>query len=177
MILYTGRLSGEKSLPVLIQAMPYVHAALDCHLLLAGVGREKENLEALVKKLNLQKKTTFVGGLSRQDLPKIYNLGTLFAIPSTAELQSIVTMEAMASGLPVVAVNAGALPELCHDGENGYLHAVGDSRDMAEKIIKILKNPTLAKAMGQKSRDIVRQHSFDEVIKVFEGVYHQVLGK
>ena len=52
--------------------------------------------------------------------------GTVFAMPSIAELQSIATMEAMASGLPVVAANAMALPHLVHDGENGYLFEPGD---------------------------------------------------
>jgi glycosyltransferase involved in cell wall biosynthesis len=139
------------------------------------VGREKENLENLVARMDLTEHMTFVGGLSRQELPKIYNLGTLFAIPSTAELQSIVVMEAMASGLPIVAANAGALPELCHDGENGYVHTPGDSAELAQKILKILKDPALAKAMGQKSMEIIKKHSFDEVIKVFEGVYKKVL--
>ncbi len=174
-VLYTGRLSGEKSLPVLIRAIPLITKEIPCHFVFAGVGREKENLEQMVNKMNIHDRVTFVGGLSRTDLPKIYNLGSLFCIPSTAELQSIVTMEAMATGLPIVAAKAGALPELCQDGVNGYLAKPFDSQDHADKIIKILKDPGLARKMGEQSMAIIKKHSFDEVIKVFEGVYAKVL--
>src|SRR5581483_1526181 len=152
-------------------------AKMDAHLVFAGVGREQQSLENLVRKLGLEKKTTFVGGLNRQELPLIYNLGNVFVIPSTAELQSIVTMEAMATGLPIIGANAGALPELVHDGENGYVHTPGNSQEVADKILRILGDPALAKRMGQKSMEIVKHHSFDEVIKVFEGVYSKVLAK
>jgi glycosyltransferase involved in cell wall biosynthesis len=174
-VLYTGRLAGEKSLEVLIEAMPILRQKMDAHLVLAGVGREKEALERLVEEVGMKPFTTFVGGLSRQELPLIYILGDVFAIPSTAELQSIVTLEAMATGLPVVAADAGALPELCHDGVNGYLHKIADRADMAEKLHRILIDPELKKTMGQKSLEIVAKHSFDEAIKVFEGIYRNVL--
>ena len=62
----------------------------------------------------------------------------VYTIASPAELQCITALEAMASGVPIVAVNAGALPELCQDGCNGYLFSLDDDQEAAEKIISLL---------------------------------------
>jgi glycosyltransferase involved in cell wall biosynthesis len=93
---------------------------------------------------------------------------------STAELQSIVTMEAMASGLPVVAVNAMALPELVHDGENGYLFSDGDSQMFAEKVIAILSNQAIRAEMSKKSLEIIKDHDISEVVGKFEAIYSDI---
>ena len=69
---------------------------------------------------------------------RCYTRASVFAIASTAELQSIATMEAMASGLPIVAANAVALPHLVHDGENGYLFEPGDVDALAARLTDVL---------------------------------------
>ena len=79
-------------------------------------------------------------------------------IAGIAELQSLVTMEAMASGLPIVAVNAMALPELVHDGENGFLFPEDNSQALADRLVAILTDESLKKRMGERSLAIIEKH-------------------
>ncbi len=176
-VLYTGRMSGEKSLDILAKAIPLVRQKVDAHFVFAGTGREKKNLQGLIAKLGMSPHVTFVGYLQKKDFPNIYriNPAQLFAIPSTAELQSIVTMEALASGLPVVAADAGALPELVHHQENGLLFPPGDPVQCAQGIIRILTDPKLREKMGQKSLEVIRPHSFERSLKKFQAIYYEVL--
>jgi glycosyltransferase involved in cell wall biosynthesis len=174
-VLYTGRISGEKRLDVLVRAIPSVLDSTDAHFVICGAGREKENIEALVKRLGLSENVTFTGFLSHIEFPDVYSLADLFAIPSESELQSIVTMEALASGLPVVASNKDALPELVKNPENGFLFEPGSTDILSEKIIEILSDDTLRRRMGQASLEIVQQHSIVNTISKFESLYKEAI--
>src|SRR6202008_386605 len=101
--------------------MPLILEKTDVQLVLVGTGALRNHLENMVQELSLHRHVVFTGFVSDEDLPNLYRLADIFVIAGIAELQSIVTMEAMASALPVVAVNAVALPELIHHGENGFL--------------------------------------------------------
>jgi glycosyltransferase involved in cell wall biosynthesis len=89
-------------------------------------------------------------------------------------LQSIVTLEAAASGLPIVGVNAGALPELVRDGLNGYLFEEGNETVMAEKLILLLGDSRKLKTMGQESRRIASNHDLNVSIEKYEHLYRSV---
>jgi glycosyltransferase involved in cell wall biosynthesis len=93
---------------------------------------------------------------------------------SVAELQSIVTMEAMASGLPVVAADAMALPELVHHGENGYLFSDGNGQMFVEKTIAILSDQGLRAEMSRKSLEIIKNHDINRVVERFESIYSEI---
>ena len=95
-------------------------------------------------------------------------------IAGIAELQSIVTMEAMASGLPVLAVNAVALPELVHNGENGYLFDLDNENILAEHIGDIFSNPALRERMAKQSLEFIIRHDINKSISDFETLYRQV---
>ena len=115
LILSVGRLSPEKRADVLIEAVATQDVA-DTVLALAGSGPDEGRLRELAARRGVSERVRFLGFIPGTDLPGLYRLADVFAIASEAELQSLVTMEAMASGLPVVAVNAGALGELVHAG-------------------------------------------------------------
>src|SRR6202020_3053072 len=85
----------------------------------------------------------FPGFVADEDLPGLYRLAEVFAIASQAELQSLVTMAAMASGLPVVAADAGALAELVHPGENGFLARPGRAAEVADSLGLLLREQRL----------------------------------
>jgi glycosyltransferase involved in cell wall biosynthesis len=176
-LLYVGRLDKEKRIDIILRALPDILRVTNVHLVLAGVGKEKQKLEELTEKLGIQKAVTFTGFVPDKDLQNIYRIADLFVIAGIAELQSIVTMEAMASGLPVVAVNAMALPELVHDGENGYLFSHGDSQMLAEKIIAILSNQTMRAQMSQKSLEIIKDHDINKIIEKYESIYNEVINR
>jgi glycosyltransferase involved in cell wall biosynthesis len=93
-------------------------------------------------------------------------------IASIAELQSIATMEAMASGLPIVAADAVALPHLVHDGENGYLFRPGDVDDLADKLTTVLTLPPDERLRMQRaSLEGVKVHDMRRTLDTFEALY------
>jgi glycosyltransferase involved in cell wall biosynthesis len=174
-VLYTGRISGEKRLDVLIRAMPQVLDAVDAHFVICGSGREKENLKQMVDNLGVSDNVTFTGFISNEDFPNIYSVADLFVIPSESELQSIVTLEALASGLPVVAADKHALPELVRNPGNGYLAKAGDSGAFSGKIVEILSDPELKNNMGLASLKIIKEHSVENTILQFEKLYSDAI--
>ena len=96
-------------------------------------------------------------------------------MPSPAELQSIVMLEAMASGKPVVAVDAGALKELCQDGRNGYLCEQDNDEEIARSLLRIITDPKLRDSMGKESVAIAKTHDLEKTIKRFEEIYASLI--
>lgn len=176
-LLYVGRLDKEKRIDIILRALLEILRVTSVHLVLAGIGKERQKLEELTEKLGIQKAVTFTGFIPDKDLQNIYRIADLFVIAGVAELQSIVTMEAMASGLPVVAVNAMALPELVHDGENGYLFSDGDSQMLAEKVIAILSNQPMRTQMSKKSLEIIKDHDINKTIGKYESIYNEIINR
>jgi len=174
-VLYVGRLDKEKRIDMIIAAMPEIIKKVDAHLVLGGVGKLRYSLEEQVKNLGLQDRVTFVGFVPDEDLPNLYRLANLFAIAGIAELQSVVTMEAMASGLPILGVNAVALPELIHDGENGYLFSENNIQELAERAIMILLNKELQAQMSAKSLEIIQRHDVNLVMAKHESIYQTTI--
>ncbi len=174
-ILYTGRINEEKNLDVLIKAIPYVLKKVDAHFLIVGSGGDyKKLLIKLTEELNVENNTTFTDFLDWDDYPNIYAIADLFAMPSEAELQSIVTMEAVASGLPIVVVNKGAIHELA-SMNNGFVFESKNSKQMAECIVKILNDEKLKKNMGTNSLELIKEHTMASIAVKFEEIYKKVL--
>ena len=174
-LLYVGRLDKEKNLDLVIQAAAVAMKFVDFQLVIAGKGARLQSLEILVAKLQIAKETTFMGFVPDEDLPRLYCLADCFVIAGTAELQSIVTMEAMASALPILAVDAVALPELVIHGENGFLFHAEDEASLTEKIVTLFKEGGMRKKMGQKSLELITPHDIKTVLPQFEALYIDVV--
>jgi len=145
---------------------------LNVQVEIVGDGGEREYLENLATELGINKQVEFRGHISDQELPKVYERATLFAMPSIAELQSIATMEAMASGRPVVAADAMALPHLVHDGDNGYLFAPDDVQAFASSLLKVLTaDQKELDRLSENSLHLIQSHDIERTIAVFEGLY------
>ena len=95
----------------------------------------------------------------------------MFVTASEVETQGLTTLEAAATGLPVVAARAGATPEMVEDGISGYLVAPGNSDGMADRLVWLLQNPAQAKAMGKRGREAAEKHSLDRSIGAHERLY------
>lgn len=170
-ILFVGRLTTEKHVDVTLHALAKL-ADLDVTFDIVGGGDQHRNLEQLTAQLGLQDRVVFHGRVAEEELRATLSKATVFAISSIAELQSIATMEAMASGLPVVAANAVALPHLVHDGENGYLFEPGDADDLADKLRRVLTaEPAEYLRMQQASLDGVKIHDIARTLDTFEALY------
>jgi glycosyltransferase involved in cell wall biosynthesis len=171
-VLFAGRLAEEKHVNVLIDAVAKTPAELNVHLEIVGGGEVRAALEAQVARLGLESRVKFLGLASDDELREAYIKADLFCMPGTAELQSLVTLEAMSASTPVLLADAMALPHLVRDGENGYLFTPNDSDDLAAKITRVLKLPAedLA-AMGKASRCMVEPHSIQGTLQTFEDLY------
>jgi glycosyltransferase involved in cell wall biosynthesis len=171
-ILFVGRLTTEKHIDVVLRAVARLDPALDARVDIVGSGDQRRNLEQLAHELGLDDRVTFHGHTSDQELRALYTQASVFAIASIAELQSIATMEAMASGLPVVAADAVALPHLVHDGENGYLFPPGDVEALADRLTRVLTaTPDERRRMQQASLDGVVIHDINRTLDTFEALY------
>lgn len=170
-ILFVGRLDKEKHIDVLLRAGSILKSSNEFHILIVGQGKEKKPLKNLAVKLGIKSNVTFTGFMAKKDLPNIYRVADIFVMPSIAELQSLVTMEAMASGLPVVAANAVALPHLVHDSKNGFLFNPGDEKSLAEKLQFLLKDKKLRDKMSSESLAIIKEHDIKKVVKIVESTY------
>ena len=171
-ILFLGRLDYEKHIHNLLKAVALLPKELEVQVEIVGDGGEREYLEKLAADLGLAGNVEFRGHISDQELPKAYERATLFAMPSIAELQSIATMEAMASGRPVVAADAMALPHLVHDGDNGYLFPPDDVPAFADRLLKVLTaDQKELDRLSENSLHLIQSHDIDTTIKIFEGLY------
>jgi len=174
-ITYIGRLDAEKHLSVLIRAFVRVIAAEKAHLLVVGDGTDVENLKYLAHELGVQHHITFTGRVSDEEIVKLHKVGTVFCMPSPAELQSIAMLEAMASGQPVVAVDAGALKELCQNERNGYLCEQDNDEEIARGLLRIINDPKLRESMSQESLAIANTHDLQNTLKRFEEIYTSLI--
>ncbi|MFH8251082.1 glycosyltransferase [Microbacterium sp. B2969] len=171
-ILFVGRLTTEKRIDEVLRAITKLDPALDVHFDIVGGGDQRRNLELLTHQLGLEPRVTFHGHTSEEELRALYSRASLFAIASIAELQSIATMEAMASGLPIVAANAVALPHLVQDGENGYLFEPGNVDELAARLTDVLTaSPEERLRMQQASLDGVKVHDIHRTLDTFEALY------
>lgn len=172
LVTYIGRLDAEKHLPVLLRAFVRVHSVMPTvHMVVVGDGTERSNLKHLADELGISEHVTFTGKISEEDLVAVHKMGTVFCMPSPAELQSIATLEAMASGQPIVAVDAGALSELCQNERNGYLCEQDNDEMIANGLQTILKDPALRKEMSRESLAIAQTHDLNTTLKRFEEIY------
>ncbi len=176
-LLYVGRLDKEKNLDLIIQGFSRVYNTYNLHLVICGKGAEETRLKELVRSLKLENNVIFTGFVEDEDLPSLYASCDCFIIAGTAELQSIVTMEAMASGLPIIAVNAMALPELVHPGINGCLFETGDVIGVSDCIKRIFQDTRVMEEMKKASIDIIKGHDIEKTIDKYEIIYQELIQK
>jgi glycosyltransferase involved in cell wall biosynthesis len=169
---FVGRVTLEKEIDVILRAIPRIDPELDVSLTVVGDGDQRKSLEKLAQDLGIADRVRFTGRVSDQQLRAHLTEASVFVIASIAELQSIATMEAMASGLPIVAANAMALPHLVQEGENGHLFQAGNDRELAEHVEAVLGlAPEQYRRMQQASLEAVKVHDIDRTLDTFESLY------
>ena len=175
--LFLGRLDDEKRLNILLDAIARLDSHPDLRLQLVGDGGERERLTKQAATLGISDRVEFLGHITDQELPGVYENCTVFVMPSIAELQSIATMEAMASGRPVVAANAMALPHLVHNGDNGYLFEPDDVDDFSNALLKIATaNQKELDRLSENSLHLIQSHDIKRTLAIFEGLYRSEEG-
>jgi len=153
LLVYVGRLDPEKNLPFLLDAFASVAARHPTvELLLVGRGTQENGLRHHAGRLGIASRVRFAGGIPPSDVARRYQAGDLFVFASTTETQGLAVLEAMATGLPVVAVRAIGVEEAVVDGVSGLL-VPEDPRVFADAVLSILRDAGLAAKLAAGGRD------------------------
>ena len=145
LLLYIGRLSAEKEVD---RIKPVLEAIPEARLALVGDGPHREDLE----KHFADTHTHFVGYLAGEELAAAYASADAFIFPSRTETLGLVLLEAMAAGCPVVAANAGGIPDIVTDGENGYLFNPKDENGAIAATQRLLERGAERELMSRNAR-------------------------
>jgi len=173
--LFVGRLDYEKHIHVLIEAFAAVPKTITAQLELVGDGGERASLERWADELKVRDRVIFMGHVDEKGLRDAYDRATVFVMPSIAELQSIATMEAMASGRPVIGANAAALPHLIHDGENGYLFEPEDVTMLTRRLTEVFQaKPAELARLANNSLHLIKSHDIGRTLDIFENIYRDL---
>lgn len=170
------RITERKGINYLIEALALLVSKYpNIFLRLVGEGNEKENLMNLTKELKLDNVVEFVGLIPREKIAPYYQEAKLFVLPSLNEGMSNAMLEALATGLPILATDTGGTKELVEDGTNGMIIKMQDARDLAEKIERLINDEALRVRMGQESRRKAEQMSWKNVAQEYYELYKQVI--
>jgi glycosyltransferase involved in cell wall biosynthesis len=123
--------------------------------------------------LGFNEDARFVG--KQQDMEEIYAIADLFLLPSEYESFGLAALEAMAAGTPIIATNAGGLPEIITHGKNGFLSDIGDVKSMGENAKKILSNEKTHNSFKIAAREQALKFDIDNIVPLYESLYKKVL--
>ncbi|MFX1519413.1 MAG: glycosyltransferase family 4 protein [Promethearchaeota archaeon] len=174
-ILYLGRLHPMKGPQVLIKAIPHIIQEVSAAKFVF-VGPDQINYEKdlknLSKKLHVEDHVFFLGPIyDIKEKMQAYASCDVFVLPSGYEGFGQVLVEAMAQGKPIVATNAGSIPNVVTNRKEGFLVNYGDHRDLASRIKQLLLSPELARALGNEGRKKAREYTYEELAVNLERVY------
>lgn len=175
-ILFVGRLHPEKSVDTLVKSVPGIlEKQPDIQVWIVGFGHMENELKELAKKLNIDTKISFLGKVSQEDLVMAYSGSDLFVLPSLAELEGMVVLEAMACGQPIVIAKAPNSASAYFVDGNGYLFEPENADDLAKQILKIVSDDNLRAQLAAKSLELSRKYDIRESARRLEEVYYSLL--
>lgn len=172
-LLHVGRLATEKGVRWILDAFRIARELLPVgtlHLVVAGGGPEERAL-----RLDAPPDVTFLGVLDHKDgLPRLYASADAFVFASLTETLGLVVLEAMASGLPVIATPAGGVGDHLRHGENGLAFAAGNARKMADAMVRLATNPTLRDQLARGARRTAEALDWDGELDRLDASYREV---
>lgn len=181
-VLYVGRVDPEKKVGLVIEAAkeartktPQKQGRNDVSRLeiaIVGDGVDRARLE---QQYGDEPWVHFLGRIMPPELYGVYHLGDVFVTASEIETQGIVLIEAAASGLPLIAVDAGAVSEVCRNNKNGFLCKPGSVSEISEAMVKILSDSSLQEKFSKKSLEIASEHDFEKTLDKFINIYNKVI--
>lgn len=175
-ILAVGRLEKVKGHTYLIEAFARIKKEMsDAKLILVGDGSERDNLEILALELGIKDSVQFLGEVPHDDLPHYYHKARLFVMPSLSEGFGITVIEAMASGVPVVATSAGSLMELVKNEKTGLLVKPQDAESLARALRFMIDNPKEAEYMAEQGCEAASLYSWDMIARKVGNLYKRIL--
>jgi N-acetyl-alpha-D-glucosaminyl L-malate synthase BshA len=168
-LMHASNFRKIKRIADVIHIFEKVRKSVPSKLLLVGDGPERPMAEELARELEICDDVRFVG--KQQDMEEIYAISDLFLLPSEYESFGLAALEAMAGGAPVIASNAGGLPEIIEPGVNGYMSPVGDVVQMSEHAVRILKDDATLQQFREEARKQAERFDIMNIVPVYEDLY------
>ena len=163
-----------KNIPVVIQVFAEVRKRLPSKLVMVGDGPEKAGAEHLARELGIERHVLFLG--NQDMMEELLPLADVFLLPSSSESFGLVALEAMSAEVPVVASNAGGLPEVIEHGVTGFLHDAQHVAGFTSSVLRLLQNENLRRAMGRRARRVAKERfSVDEMVGRYMKVYDSLM--
>jgi len=171
-ILFVGSLVSIKGIRYLIESMKMIRNKYsNAQLVIVGDGTDKYKLEKLVIELDLCNCVSFVGKVPNHKIAQYMIESDIFVLPSLSEGFGIVLLEAMASGLPIVASNVGGIPSLIQNGVNGFLVDPKNPEKIAEKVLFLFNNEDIMIKISKNNKKIVENYDWGKIIMQLENIY------
>jgi len=175
-LLFVGRMGEEKNPSFLLYTMEEILKKFNnVFLLMVGDGPILEKLKNLALKLKIEKNVIFTGAIPHSKIPAYYQAANVFVFSSQTETQGIVILEAIASGLPVVALKDEAFKDMVVENKNGFLIKKVSPKSFAKKVLEILKNSSLCKKFSLNSQKIASFFSEKNQAKKLIKIYKSLL--
>jgi N-acetyl-alpha-D-glucosaminyl L-malate synthase BshA len=153
-----------------------VSAVVNSRLVLVGDGPDRPLAVETAKELGVLDRVRFVGVVDQ--VATLLNVADLFLLPSSTESFGLVALEAMASGVPVIASDTGGIPEVVQDGVTGFLAPVGDVDRMAAYATDLLRDERKRRLFGSAGRERARdQFDYQKIVPQYEAVYERILAR
>ena len=172
-LIHTSNFRKVKRTQDVVLIFQKVHEQIPSKLLLVGDGPERQNLEILCRDLNLSEYVRFLG---KQDpVEELLAVSDLFLMPSETESFGLAALEAMACQVPVIASNAGGIPEIMIQGVTGFMSDVGDVDDMSSRAISILIDDQLHNQFKIQALEHAKKYDLEKVLPKYEAFYEKVL--
>jgi 1,2-diacylglycerol 3-alpha-glucosyltransferase len=177
-LLHVGRIAPEKNTEEVIRAFAILKRSMpDARLTVVGDGPVLLDLKREASELGVGDSVNFTGYISRSELPKIYADHDLFITASAMETQGLVALEAIATGLPAIGVDAFALPELIQHGRNGYIVEPHNVKEIAAAAVRLLKDPETFARFSAESIRIAGVHGHEICTDKLEKVYRKAAAR
>jgi glycosyltransferase involved in cell wall biosynthesis len=143
--------------------------------MIVGAGHLRTKLEKLTADLKMKKHLTFLGLVSEEDKIHAYNASDIFILPSIAELEGMVVLEAMACGKPIIVSDAPMSASRYFVNGNGFLFKTKNPQDLAQQVLKLITDENLRQKMGKVSFEKIQQYDIHKSIELLEKVYYSAL--
>ena len=164
-----------KRIPDIIKIFYKIQQEIPAKLMMVGDGPEKEKAEYLCQELGILDKVIFFG--NSNEIDKILSYTDLFLLPSETESFGLAALEAMAWRVPVISSNSGGLPEVNFDGISGYLSEVGNTDEMAENAVKILRDDSVLAEFKKNALSVAKKFDIKNILPLYEDLYQKAINK
>lgn len=172
-LVHVSNFRPVKNVPLVVEAFARVAAETPARLLLIGDGPERSRVEAMLRERGLSDQARLVG--SQEHVESLVREASVFLLPSRLESFGLAALEALASGVPVVASRVGGLPEVIRHGETGWLVPEGDVAAMAHRVLNLLRDPERRLEMGAAARaDAAARFPLLPTVARYEALYQRL---